>query len=98
VLRWLRAPGSLLVATQRELILIREGDGKDLSNYAGVWTYCRRDRTERIHDQLRGAGDLGELRVQMPGGRVASLLNSSENATAVRAVIDEARSGNARPA
>jgi hypothetical protein len=50
VLRRLRVARSLLIATQRELILIREGDDKDLGTYAGVWTYCRLDRIEAIDD------------------------------------------------
>ena|SRR6267143_3440507 len=52
VLRRLRVARSLLIATQRELILIREGDDKDLGTYAGVWTYCRLDRIEDIDDSV----------------------------------------------
>jgi hypothetical protein len=91
VLRRLRAAGSLLIATQRELILIREGDGKDLSTYAGVWTYCRLDRIEAIEDSVESAPDLRTLRVHMPCNQVTTLSYSSEAGFAISEILAEVR-------
>jgi hypothetical protein len=96
VLRRLRAAGSLLIATQRELIVIREGDGKDAGTYEGVWTYCRLDRIEAIDDTVARPEGLRTLRVQMPGERITTLRYSCENEPVVRELLDEVRKTSSR--
>ncbi len=41
-------PASMAIATQQELILIREGDAQSHEYYGATWTYVRLDRLERI--------------------------------------------------
>ena len=75
LLRRTLVPPSLLIATQRELIIVDEGEGRKASRddsgpYARIWTHLRLDRVQRLWTEAVTASgeEVAQLRVLMRGG------------------------------
>jgi len=61
-------PGSMAIATQRELILIREAEAKDAEQYGGIWTYLPLDQISRIEVFPHEGGGRLLMDVVLPEG------------------------------
>ena len=61
-------PGTMAIATQQELIVIREGEAKDAQPYAGLWTYLPLDRISRIDIFPLEGGERLIMDVVLPAG------------------------------
>jgi hypothetical protein len=81
----------MVILTQRELIVVSEGEGGKVGEYAGVWTYLRRAEFERVWIETVGAGG-GEVRklcILMSGGPLSTVLLGKESEPDVACILRE---------
>jgi hypothetical protein len=85
-----RIPASMVIATQSELIVIREGDRKS-QEYGGTWTYLLLDRIQQILVGRDEARHLLEMKVVLPGNAVVTCEYAYDKEGEVRAFVDGIR-------
>lgn len=88
----LRIAGAMLIATQRELIVIREGDGHAPGEDGGVWSYVRLDRIERLELQPAPGREVIQLGILLPGETKITCDCLPGKEPELRAFIEELRS------
>lgn len=88
-----RIPACMLLLTQSELILIREGDGRNLAPYAVVSNYLPLDRIEKVVLEPVEERDVVQLRVLLPGEAVVRCDLDRGNDAAARELLGELRAG-----
>ncbi|HTT70968.1 MAG TPA: hypothetical protein VMG32_07060 [Anaeromyxobacteraceae bacterium] len=82
-------PASLAVLTQKELILIREGDERDTGYYAGVFTFLDLAHLERLEVVPAADRPVVELRAVLAGGALAASVYDREGEPGLRAFAGE---------
>lgn len=91
VFETLKIPASMLIATQKELIVIREGDGEVVGRYGGIWDYVLLDRIRRIRIQRPAARDVLQLEIQLPGDSSLACEYLPEKEREIRDFVDAVR-------
>ena len=81
-----------MIATQSELIVIREGDRRS-REYGGTWTYLLLDRIQRILVGRSEDRHLLEMKVVLPGSAVVTCEYAYDKEGEVRAFVDGAGTG-----
>jgi hypothetical protein len=87
----LRISASMLIATQRELIVIREGEGWAPGEYGGVWSYIPLDKIQRLDLEAAPARHVIKLGIRLPGESEIACDHLLENEGELRAFVEELR-------
>jgi hypothetical protein len=85
-----RIPASVVIATQSELIVIREGDRRS-QEYGGIWTYLLLDRIQRILVGRNENRHLLEMKVVLPDDAVVTCEYAFDKEGEVNAFVDGVR-------
>jgi hypothetical protein len=87
----LRIAGSMLIATQRELIVIREGEGWAPGDYGGVWSYVPLDKIQGLELEAAPGRQVIQLGIRLPGETEITCDHLPENEGELRAFVEEVR-------
>ncbi len=89
----IRIAASMAIATQKELIIIREGDEKTVGYLGGIWSYFHLEKIKRVYFE-RAEKDILEMRVVLPGDTVAVCEYSPEKEHEIASFLEGVRRSN----